>query len=630
MKFAKTPIALAAFAVSSALPAAAQASSLTIEAESMALSSYAVENGTRIRLTAKSGTATKKFTGASGTYKMEVYVYAEDDGQSTVEVYKGATILRKYTYPQSQTYTSFTIDKVALQSGETIKLLGKKDDGANARVDKIVLTPLSTSSTATSEPESSTSTGSTTVTMEAEGMALASYAVENGARIGLTASSGTATKGFPGASGTYKMQVYVYAEDDGQSTLEVRKGTTLLRRYTYPQSQTYTSFTIDNVALQSGEAIKLAGYRDNNAWARVDKIVFTPVASATPAQEPVPTTPTDPIIGDAVGSLSNCANPSGGYGGFGRNTTGGAGKPVYRVTNLKDSGTGSLRDAVSQGNRCVVFDVAGTITLSGNLLVKGANVTIDGLTAPSPGITLRERTLVVQGSSGASNVVLRGIRHRHAPLGMDAIRVYNAANVVIDRVSVAGFGDGAVDVTENARDVTIQWSILGAGNPDHNMVNLVGHEAKRVTLHHNLYINGGDRHPSCTRGAGSSSLAPELVCDVRNNLVWNYKWYGTAVRHYGKANVVNNYYYTPEGTTAEKSIYVAEGGIAHVSGNYSKNGWNLNSNGNRSTPYEAVALATTDAVTAAKQVVAQAGARGPRFGLDSVDQTFLGQIAITD
>jgi hypothetical protein len=475
------------------------------------------------------------------------------------------------------------------------------------------------------------------VTLQAENMNRTRYAVDGSViRVASGATSGTATRGFSGASGTYNVQVYIGRESDGQPTLEVYKGSTRLRTYTYPLGTGTTSFTISKVALNKGQTIKLIGRVNKGARARVDKIVFTPVASSTPTTEsvttlptaPVSTTPTAPILGDALGSA--CANPSGGYQGFGRNTTGGAGKPVYRVTNLNDSGTGSLRDAVSQGNRCVVFDVGGTIRLSGNLLVKGANVTIDGLTAPSPGITLRERTLVVQGSSGAGNVVLRGIRHRSAPLGTDAIRVYNASNVVIDRVSVAGFGDGAVDVTENSRDVTIQWSILGGGNPDHNMVNLVSYNTYRVTLHHNLYINGGDRHPSCTRGAGASSLAPEIVCDVRNNLVWNYKWYGTAVRHYGKANVVNNYYYTPEGSSASSTIYVTEGGIAHVSGNFSKNGWDVNSNGNRSTPHEAVAIATTDAVTAAKQVVAQAGARGSKFGLDSVDQTFLGQISITN
>ncbi len=272
----------------------------------------------------------------------------------------------------------------------------------------------------------------------------------------------------------------------------------------------------------------------------------------------------------------------------------------------------------------MVFDVAGTIPLSGSLVVKGANVTIDGLTAPAPGITLTKATLSVQGGSGASNVVVRGIRVRNTP--GDGISLYNTSNIVLDRVSVSGFGDGAIDVTEKSRNVTLQWSIIGQGASSNNL-SLVKYDTTRVSVHHNLYVNGHDRNPDCERSDGAKSLPSEVVCDVRNNVIWNYGWSGTSIRAYGTGNVINNYYYTSRTSDTGKSVWTTDGGAAYASGNYSANGWNVNK-GNRSTAYSADAPKTTDAVTAAKQVVAQAGARGSRFGLDSVDQNFLGQISI--
>lgn len=73
--------------------------------------------------------------------------------------------------------------------------------------------------------------------------------------------------------------------------------------------------------------------------------------------------------------------------GFGANAVGGRQGEVYVVTNLNDSGEGSLRDAVSATDRIVVFAVGGVIEISDRIVVS-KRVTILGQTAPGDGITV--------------------------------------------------------------------------------------------------------------------------------------------------------------------------------------------------------------------------------------------------
>lgn len=67
--------------------------------------------------------------------------------------------------------------------------------------------------------------------------------------------------------------------------------------------------------------------------------------------------------------------------GMGQNAEGGRFGSVYKVTNLNDSGEGSLRDAVSSPNRIVVFEVGGLIEIGDRIVVE-SNIYIAGQTAP--------------------------------------------------------------------------------------------------------------------------------------------------------------------------------------------------------------------------------------------------------
>jgi hypothetical protein len=98
--------------------------------------------------------------------------------------------------------------------------------------------------------------------------------------------------------------------------------------------------------------------------------------------------------------------------GFGRNSIGGRGGQVIKVTNLNASGPGSLKAAIDTvGPRIIVFEIGGLITIpeaNGYLTISNPFCTIAGETAPSPGIHITGRGIKV----AASNVILRHITVR--------------------------------------------------------------------------------------------------------------------------------------------------------------------------------------------------------------------------
>jgi pectate lyase len=101
--------------------------------------------------------------------------------------------------------------------------------------------------------------------------------------------------------------------------------------------------------------------------------------------------------------------------GFGCATPGGRGGRVVIVSNLADSGPGSLREALeSQGRRFVVFAVSGTIDVSDQIVVDDPYMTVAGQTAPGGGVTLRAGSGNVSGlvDVRTHDVVIRFLRFR--------------------------------------------------------------------------------------------------------------------------------------------------------------------------------------------------------------------------
>jgi pectate lyase len=296
--------------------------------------------------------------------------------------------------------------------------------------------------------------------------------------------------------------------------------------------------------------------------------------------------------------------------GFGAGTPGGEGRDVVRVTTLADAGPGSLREAVRQGYRTIAFDVAGEIALTDPIAVGGPYVTIDGFTAPPPGITLRDAGLVIRGSRGAHDVVVRGLRVRGAVI--DGIQVSGGAyNVLIEHVSVDGSGDGNIDITEESRDVTVAWSVLTGTTK--NM--LIKYGASRVTLQHNISIGNGSRNPQA-RIDDDGGRASETTLDMRHNLVWDWSGYGTLIWEGAWANVAHNYY-----GSSRRAIEVTDA-RGWVHGNVAADGADIDRAGTETVAFDAPALDGADACGSAVAALAGAGVRP----LDEVDRAWLGTI----
>lgn len=179
--------------------------------------------------------------------------------------------------------------------------------------------------------------------------------------------------------------------------------------------------------------------------------------------------------------------------GFGRFTAGGRGGPIIHVTTLADSGPGSLRDALRQSGRIIVFDVGGMIRLKSNLSVP-SHTTLAGQTAPSPGIMLYGRTVSF---SGSQDIIARYLRFRQGiqgDKGKCSLSLSGGQQMIIDHCSIEWGRWDCLGLTRGSHDITFQYCLIGEGVAPQSFGSL-SDSVTNITYSHNLWINNKSRNP---------------------------------------------------------------------------------------------------------------------------------------
>jgi pectate lyase len=357
------------------------------------------------------------------------------------------------------------------------------------------------------------------------------------------------------------------------------------------------------------------------------------------------------LTGLSVGQSTNTIPAFPGAEGFGAMSVGGRGGKVLFVTNLSDSGPGSLRAAVERdGPRTVIFRISGTIALESNLAVRNPCITIAGQTAPRDGICLKDRALSVK----ADHVIVRHLRCRpgdNTKSAGDAVSISSGKNIIVDHCSASWSVDETLSASTSGQlaNVTVQWCIISESLNDsthskgsHGYGSLIrGGWGNGYTFHHNLYAHHHARLPRPGNYNDRTKDPDGFTLDFRNNVIYN--WGGRYAGYNAdgangtpsitKMNFIDNYYKAgPDSQGNLAFLETTKTASAFFSGN-SMNGelpedpWSLVKfsefsprdldSYKQSDPIPVPPVTTDDATTAYHRVLNDAGATLPER--DEVD-----------
>ena len=257
--------------------------------------------------------------------------------------------------------------------------------------------------------------------------------------------------------------------------------------------------------------------------------------------------------------------------GYGRFARGGRGGVVVEVTNLNDSGPGSLRDALTgnYGPRTVVFNVSGLITLESDLIISGNNpyITLAGQTAPGKGFCVRKRQL---GMSGGRDVIIRNVRSRPGNISgatLNGSGMSGSDHCIMDHVSISWGIDEELS-TRTSKNVTFQRSLISealniaghqnyAAGTRHGYAATVGGDV--ASLHHNLLAHCEGRNWSLGGGLDANGKYAGRL-DIFNNVVYNWRSRTTDGGAH-QVNFVNNYYKAGAASSQEYALNAQYGGF---------------------------------------------------------------------
>ncbi len=116
----------------------------------------------------------------------------------------------------------------------------------------------------------------------------------------------------------------------------------------------------------------------------------------------------------------------------------------------------------------------------------------------------------------------------------------------MDHCSFRRPGDGNLDISDGAHDVTVQWCILAETYKN----SLIRTDVSNISLHHNLYVHGDERNPQ---------LDDAVSVDMVNNVIYDWAGnYGTRLRNTASANIVANAYVIGPRSDPEDAIVLYE------------------------------------------------------------------------